>query len=77
MAHTVLTVNGRTVLDQPLDEWQQRQPEELLQYLKPGIPPQLWMKLAMIAITDAALQNKHTAIHVTTTGDDCTIRVEQ
>lgn len=60
-----LTLNERVLLDADLQEWQQKPPESLAQYLKPG-PGQPWVKPAMVVLADAALANQPVTIHVTT-----------
>ena len=64
--HMVLTFNERILLDHDLRDWQQRPPEELKSYLKPG-PEWPWIKPAMIVLADAALANASVNIHITTT----------
>lgn len=62
----ILTLNGRALLDDELDEWQQKPPEAMLEYLKPGPQAQPWVKPAMITLADAALASRPVEIHVTT-----------
>lgn len=67
MAHTTITLNGRTLLDDPLDQWHDRPPEELKQYLRPGAAALPWVKPAMVALADAAMLNQPIRIDVQTT----------
>lgn len=68
MPHMTLTLNGQALLDDKYDEWQQRAPEALLEYLKPGAAAQPWVKPAMMLLSDFALANQAIEIHVTTDG---------
>lgn len=73
--HAVLTLNGRTLLNHPLEEWQERPPEALLKLLDPNCSPLPrdpnsitlpWMKAAILFLADAAMQNVSVEIHVLT-----------
>ena len=68
MAHTTLIVNGATVLDQPLDEWQQRPPEQIMAMLNPhAANRQPWTMPTLGILTEAALQNRGITIRVADT----------
>lgn len=65
MAHVVLTVNGRTLCDQPWDQWQQRAPEEAIGMLTPTTTNrEPWSMPTLGAIMEANLQNRDITIHV-------------
>lgn len=64
--HAVLTLNGRTLLNHPLEEWRERPPEDAVKYLNPNAPPLSWMRGAMMYLADAAMQNVSVEIHVLT-----------
>lgn len=68
MPHITLTINGRILLDDELDKWQQEPPEAMLQYLKPatGSGHEPWVRPAMVMLADAALAQRPAEIHVTT-----------
>lgn len=66
MMHAVLTLNGRTLLNHPLEEWRERPPEEVAKLLNPNAPPLSWMKAVIMYLADAAMQNVSVEIHVTT-----------
>lgn len=65
MAHTTLIVNGKTLLNQPLDEWQQRPPEAIVDMLNPNSTTrQPWTMPTLGILTEAALQNRNITIRV-------------
>ncbi len=66
MSHAILTVNGRTLLNDNLSDWQQQPPEAIKQLLNPKTTPTAWAKPAMIALADAALLNQAIRIDITT-----------
>lgn len=74
--HMVLTVNERVLLDADLKEWQQKPPEALMEYLKPGGTTQPWVKPAMIILADAALADRPVTIHVVTKDTQWSINVQ-
>lgn len=63
-----LTLNERVLLDAELEEWRQKPPESLAEYIKPGASSQSWVKPAMIVLADAALAGHPVVIRVTTDG---------
>lgn len=65
MARSVITVDGKTLLDADLYDWQQPSPE-ILKYIKPGAKPPTYMRAAIIALAEAAAQNQIITISVTT-----------
>lgn len=64
--HAVMIINGKTVLNQPLDEWQQKRPEAVMEMLNPNSPhgSQPWSMPTVGILTAAALQNRDVIIHV-------------
>lgn len=74
--HAILTVDGRTLLDDNLDNWQQRPPEQLQELIKPGRKPQPWLQAALITLADAAMNNMPVEIHVKTHIAGWTIKVQ-
>ncbi len=75
MAHAKITLNGRTLLNDPLDTWHEKPPDTLREYLKPGTSPNPWIKPAMVALADAAMLNQPIHIDVTTQADGWNIAV--
>jgi hypothetical protein len=68
--NTTITLNGRTLLDDPLEKWQKRPPEQLAAMLQPDTNPPPWIKAAMITLADAALRQQPIHITITTTSAD-------
>lgn len=65
MAHTTLIVNGKTLLNQPLDEWQQKPPDQIMGMLNPNAANrQPWTMPTLGILTEAALQNRDITIRV-------------
>jgi hypothetical protein len=75
MAHCVFTVNGVTMLDDPLDHWSERPPEQLMALLDPRAERAVWMKSALIALVDAAVGADPTRIDVITSATSWTLHV--
>jgi hypothetical protein len=76
MGHTVFTVNGVTMLDDPLDHWAERPPEQLMALLDPRAENRPWMRSALIALVDAAVGNQPTHIDVITSATSWTLHVK-
>jgi hypothetical protein len=74
--HTTLTLNGRTLLNDNLDQWQQRPPQQLQELIKPGHKPQPWIQAALITLADAAMNSQPIEIHITTKPTGWTINVQ-
>jgi hypothetical protein len=55
MPHTTITLNGQTLLDDPLDHWQEHPPEALGNMLKPGTKRVPWMEAAMVTLKNYIL----------------------
>jgi len=77
MGHTVFTVNGQTLFDDPLDHWSERPPDQLMALLNPKAPNEPWRKAAMIALVDAAVGTTRTRIDVITSATSWTLHVKQ
>lgn len=74
MAHTILTVDNITLLDDNLDEWQAQPPPDLQALLKPA-DPQPWHRTTMIAIAESLLKNEPVHIDITTHTNGWTLTV--
>jgi hypothetical protein len=68
MAHTTLTLNDELVLDDPLDTWQQRPPDELRELLHNAADTAAapWLRVAMITLADATKSTQPVHITITT-----------
>jgi len=66
VAHTVITIDGETILDDPLDTWQRRPPELLASMISPGHDPKPYTKAMMIALADAAAHQQPIHINIQT-----------
>ena len=64
---TILTIDGRTLIDDDLDQWQQRPTAELQELIKPGHTPEPWLQAALMALAAAAMnQYPKIEIHIVT-----------
>lgn len=68
--HATLTINNQTILDDTLDEWQTKPPELFKDLINPKTKPQPWLKAALIALAESAIQDNtiNIDIHTTPTG---------
>jgi len=73
---TVLTIDGRTLIDDDLEQWQQRPNSELQELIKPGQKPQPWLQSALIALADAAMNQYPIEIHIVTSAKGWAIKVD-
>lgn len=76
MSRIRLTIDGDTIMDGDLGQWQNKPPESLTQHLDPTANLQPWAKAAMLAIVQAALEKRDTAITVTTRDRGWTLDVD-
>lgn len=74
---TTLVIDGKTLLDHELSEWQNRPPESLTHLIKPGTPASPVLKTAMIALADALLTNQPIHVEAVTLPDGFDIRVRR
>lgn len=65
MPYAHITVDGRTLLNGDLGQWQTKPPAELAQHLKPGTPHQPGIRALLVALGDAVRMNKNTSIQLT------------
>ena len=73
---TILTIDGRTLIDDDLDQWQQRPTAELQELIKPGQKPQPWLQSALIALADSAMNQYPIEIHIVTSAKGWAIKVD-
>lgn len=66
MSHALITVDGLTLLDAELDQWQERPPEQFADLIKPGHTPMPWMRATLVVLMDALLHNQPIRIHIRT-----------
>jgi hypothetical protein len=59
-------VDGNTILNDELGDWQTRPPEALAYMIKPGYVPKPWMKALLVVMADAALNEQSTRFEITT-----------
>jgi hypothetical protein len=59
-------VDGNTILNDELGDWQTRPPESLAYMIKPGYTPKPWMKALLVVMADAALTEESMRFEVNT-----------
>lgn len=74
---TTLVIDGQTLLDHELGEWQNRPPESLAHLIKPGAQASPVLKTAMIALADALMANQPIHVEATTYPDGYDLKVRR
>ena len=59
-------VDGNTLLDNELVDWERRPPAELANMIRPGVTPKPWMKALLVVLADAALTEQSTRFEINT-----------
>lgn len=59
-------VDGNTILNDELGDWQRKPPESLAHMIRPGYTPKPWMKALLVVLADAALTEESTRFEVNT-----------
>jgi hypothetical protein len=66
MTHMKVIIDGKTIMDDPLGDWQNKPPAMFADAIKPQAKPAPWMKNILVTMADAALIGQATRIQVDT-----------
>lgn len=59
-------VDGNTILNDELGDWQRKPPDALAHMIRPGYKPKPWMKALLVAMADATLTEQPTRFEINT-----------
>jgi hypothetical protein len=77
MPHVILTIDGNTIVDAPLDTWHEAQPDNVMALLNPQTAKHdPWSKPLMMVLWDAIMNDQPTAITIASNGSGWVLDVE-
>lgn len=75
MSRVRIVVNGKVEMDENLGEWQDKPPSFIRDHMKPGTVHQPYMKMVLIAMTEAVMSDASVQIAADTTPNSYTVTV--
>lgn len=69
-SHMRIIVDGNTILNDELGDWERKPPEALAYMIRPGYMPKPWMKALLVVLADAVLNEQPTRFEINTASRD-------
>lgn len=73
----LVTIDGKTVVDDKLGVWQRKPPRLIRDMVKPNAKPEPWMKSLLIVMAESALLEQSISVDIQTRPTGWTIVVEK